>query len=105
RALEESNPGGLTAARSDAALLIERFPEALRRHVAMRLAAPEIAAQDAAREVLADNLSKLARLHQRRERASVVEELRRASASGDHDAQMKLLEQQLARARARHGLS
>jgi DNA primase len=85
--------------------LIAQFPESLRRQVALRMAAPEIKNHEAARNVLLDNLSKLGRLQGRRERASVVEELRRASASGDVAAELSLLERQLARAKARHGLS
>jgi hypothetical protein len=54
--------------------------------------------------VLVENLLKLARLHGRREKASVVEELRKAAASGDLDAELGLLQRQLARAKARHGL-
>ena len=90
---------------SEPAALILEFPAALRPQVALRLAAPELLALDRAREVLADNLQKLARLQQPRERASVVEELRRAAARGDLDSQLEVLQRQLARAKARHGLS
>lgn len=89
---------------SDPLRVIERFPEALRHAVSARLAAPEIRTAEAARTVLIDNLNKLSRLQQRRERASVVEELRRASASGDIEAELELLQAQMARAKARHGL-
>jgi DNA primase len=104
RSLAELEQSQLSGALADSAGLLERFPETLRRQVAMRLAAPEFTERDQARNVLSENLSKLARLHQRRERASVVEELRRASASGDLDAQLEVLQRQLARAKARHGL-
>lgn len=89
---------------ADHAALIGRFPESLRRLVSIRLAAPEIRTLEAARAVLMENMSKLERLQGRRERASVVEELRRASASGDLDTELSLLQRQMARAKARHGL-
>jgi hypothetical protein len=88
----------------DPTAFVNQFPESLRRQVSIRLAVPELTSLDQARAVLTDNLMKLARLHGRRERASVVEELRRAAASGDLDAEVSLLQRQLARARARHGL-
>lgn len=94
----------LSTAAADAPSFVGRFPEALRPQVSRRLALPEVASRDAARTVLVDNLWKLRRLHQRRERASVVEELRKAAASGDVDAELSLLSRQLARAKARHGL-
>jgi DNA primase len=87
------------------AALVAEFPQALQPQVALRLAVPELAAIDRAREVLADNLNKLARLRQPRERASVVEELRLAAARGDLDSQLEVLQRQMARAKARHGLS
>jgi len=90
---------------TEPAALVAEFPAPLRPQVALRLAAPELPALDRAREVLADNLQKLARLQQPRERASVVEELRRAAARGDLDSQLEVLQRQLARAKARHGLS
>jgi DNA primase len=102
-ALSETG-GGLTRAMGDPTAFVNQFPESLRRQVSIRLAVPELTSLDQARAVLTDNLMKLARLHGRRERASVVEELRRAAASGDLDAEVSLLQRQLARARARHGL-
>jgi len=102
RALYAESGGAPLA--SDPARFIAEFPEVLRPQVSMRLAAPELSNREAAQEVLTENLQKLARLHGRRERASVVEELRRASASGDVDAQTDLLQRQMARAKARHGL-
>ena len=94
----------LSSAAADPASFVGRFPEPLRPIVSKRLALPELPSRDAARGVLVDNLWKLRRLHQRRERASVVEELRKAAASGDVDAELSLLSRQLARAKARHGL-
>jgi DNA primase len=94
----------LASAAADPPAFMARFPEALRPHVAMRLVAPELKTHEAARGVLIENLSKLRRLQQRRERAGVVEELRRAAATGDLDAELSLLRQQMARARARHKL-
>ncbi|HKO92959.1 MAG TPA: CHC2 zinc finger domain-containing protein [Polyangiaceae bacterium] len=102
RALHAESAGAPLA--SDPARFVAEFPEALRPQISMRLAAPELSNREAAQEVLTENLQKLARLHGRVERASVVEELRRASASGDVDAQMELLQRQMARAKARHGL-
>lgn len=102
---ELESQGGLAAAARDPMALAQHFPEALRRPVMMRLAVPQLESSDAARAVLMDNLLKLRRLNQKRERASVVEELRRAAASGDIDAELSLLSRQLARAKARHGLS
>jgi hypothetical protein len=87
------------------AALVAEFPQALQPQVALRLAVPELAAIDRAREVLSDNLNKLARLQRPRERASVVEELRQAAARGDLDSQLEVLQRQMARAKARHGLS
>lgn len=92
------------ATADDPLSVASRFPESLQRLVSMRLAAPQIDSVDAAHGVLLDNLAKLARLGERRQRASVVEELRRAAATGDVDAELSLLSRQLARAKARHGL-
>ncbi len=103
-ALAARGAGGLAAAMADPAAFVNQFPESLRRHVSIRLAVPEFQAVEVARTVLVHNLQKLARLHQRRERASVVEELRRAAATGDVDAELSLLQRQMARAKARHGL-
>jgi DNA primase len=94
----------LASAAADPPAYMARFPESLRPHVAMRLVAPELKSHEAARGVLVENLSKLRRLQQRRERAGVVEELRRAAATGDLDGELNLLRQQMARARARHKL-
>jgi DNA primase len=93
------------AAQIEPAALIADFPEALRPQVALRLAAPELLALDRAREVIVDNLHKLARLRQPRERAGVVEELRQAAERGEFDSQLEVLQRQLARAKARHGLT
>jgi hypothetical protein len=103
-ALAARGAGGLATAMADPAAFVNQFPESLRRHVSIRLAVPEFQAVEVARTVLVHNLQKLARLHQRRERASVVEELRRAAATGDVDAELSLLQRQMARAKARHGL-
>jgi len=102
RALYAESGGAPLA--SDPASFVAEFPEALRPQISRRLAAPELGNRESALEVLTENLQKLARLHGRVERASVVEELRRASASGDVDAQIDLLQRQMARAKARHGL-
>jgi DNA primase len=100
-----STEGGDAASFSaDPAAFIGQFPEALRAQVSMRLAVPELATLEAARSVLVENLWKMRRLRQRRERATVVEELRRAAATGDLDMELSLLQSQLARAKARHGL-
>ncbi len=96
--------GGLSAAMADPQAFVAQFPESLRRNVSIRLAVPELETIAAARGVLVDNLLKLRRLHQRRERASVVEELRKAAASGDVDMERDLLQRQLERAKARHGI-
>jgi DNA primase len=89
----------------DPGALVAEFPLSLRPQVSLRLAAPELKTIELARDVLSDNLQKLQRLQQPHERASVMEELRRAAARGDLDSQMELLKQRQARARARHGLS
>lgn len=95
--------GGL-AAGQDPVEYAGRFPESLRPAVSRRIVAPQLDDEDQARSVLVENLQKLSRLQQRRERASVVEELRKAAAAGDVQAEMNLLRRELARARARHGL-
>lgn len=95
----------LTTVAADPEGFLGAFPESLRPHVSRRLAMPELVSEEAARGVLLDNLGKLGRLNQRRERASVVEELRKAAASGDVDAELELLRRQLERARARHKLT
>ncbi len=92
-------------AGADPGSLVAEFSLPLRPQVSLRLAAPELRTLDVAREVLIDNLQKLERLQQPRERASVVEELRRAAARGDLDSQLEMLKRQQARAKARHGLS
>jgi DNA primase len=94
----------LASVAADPAAFIGEFPESLRAQVSMRLAVPELTKAEAARSVLVENLWKLRRLHQRRERASVVEELRHAAATGDLETELSLLSRQLARAKARHGL-
>jgi DNA primase len=94
----------LASAAVDPASFVARFPESLRSLVSKRLALPELVSRDAARGVLVDNLWKLRRLHHKRERAGVVEQLRQAAATGDVDAELDLLARQLARAKARHGL-
>ncbi len=96
---------GQTSRDWDASAVAEQFPPSLRPVVLARLVAPEIKTLDAAAAALRLNLGKLERLQRRRDQAGVVEELRKASASGDTDAELSLLEQQLARARARHGLA
>jgi DNA primase len=96
--------GDAASFAADPAAFIGQFPEALRPQVSMRLAVPELATLDAARSVLVENLWKMRRLRQRRERATVVEELRRAAATGDLEMELSLLQSQLARAKARHGL-
>lgn len=83
----------------------QKFPEACRNLVVARLTVPQIRTEEAAKNVLRDNLAKMRRLHQRVEQAGVVQDLLKASASGDTESEMSLLEKQLARARARHGLS
>jgi hypothetical protein len=92
------------AAADDPLSVAGQFPESLRRLASMRLTAPQLGSAEAARGVLLDNLLKLARLGERKQRASMVEELRRAAATGDVDAELSLLSRQLARAKARHGL-
>lgn len=94
----------LSTAAADPPSFLGAFPEALRPHVAMRLAVPELTKLDAARAVLIDNLSKLRRLQQRREQSNVKEELRKAQVVDDFAAQEELLRRQLARARLRHKL-
>jgi DNA primase len=94
----------LASAGADPAGFLAVFPERLRPEVSRRLALPEFATIEAARNVLVDNLVKLRRLHERRERASMVEELRKAQATGDVDTELELLKRQLERARARHKL-
>jgi DNA primase len=95
---------GADLGRLEPAAYAARFPESLRELVIQRLAAPEMKELSRGRAVLLENLVKLRRLQQRREQPIVVEELRRAQQSGDLEAQMNLLRQAQARARARHGL-
>jgi len=94
----------LTTASADPAEFLGHFPDAVRPQVAKRLAVPELRTLESARGVLVENLWKLRRLHQRRERASTVEELRKAAATGDVETELDLLRRQLERAKARHGL-
>ncbi|MET0413892.1 MAG: DNA primase [Polyangiaceae bacterium] len=95
---------GSDLGRLEPAAYAARFPPSLRDQVIQRLAAPELPELRQGRSVLLENLLKLRRLQQRREQPAVVEELRRAQQSGDHEAQMNLLRLQQARTRARHGL-
>jgi DNA primase len=96
--------GDLASFAADPAAFIGQFPEALRPQVSMRLAVPELTTLEGARAVLVENLWKMRRLRGRRERATVVEGLRQAAATGDLEMELSLLQSQLARAKARHGL-
>jgi DNA primase len=59
--------------------------------VARHLAAPELLDDEMAREMVLDNLHRLARLSSRRTKADVLAELRRAAQSGDVEAELRLL--------------
>jgi DNA primase len=76
----------------------ERFPASLRQQVARRLAAPTLAETHQARAELLSNLLKLRNQQHKHEQRDAQEELRRAVASGDLDAQLHLLRSRQARA-------
>lgn len=73
--------------------LVERLDAfgALSSVVARHLAAPEFADEDVAREVLLENLHRLAHLNARRSKEETLQELRRAAQSGDLEAEQQLL--------------
>jgi DNA primase len=94
----------LSTAAADPPAFLGAFPESLRTQVSRRLAVPELRTLEAARAVMVDNLSKLRRLHQRRQRPGVEAELRKAQVADDFAAQEDLLRRLKDAARARHKL-
>jgi DNA primase len=70
---------------------LAELDEELRALVGRRLAVPLVDDEFAAREVLFDNLQRLAKADERRGKAEAVEQLRHAAASGDVDTEMELL--------------
>jgi hypothetical protein len=76
----------------------------LRAQVSRRLAVPELRTLEAGRSVMLENLRKLRRLHQLRERPGVENELRKAQVADDFGAQEELLRRLKDAARARHKL-
>jgi DNA primase len=84
--------------RLEPAAYAERFPPSLRQQVARRLAAPTLGEAHQARTELLSNLLKLRNQQHKHEQRDAQEELRRAVASGDLDAQLHLLRSRQARA-------
>ncbi len=84
--------------------LLAKLPAPIHSFAASRLAAPRHDGLDDARRVLLQNLNKLKRLEDAQQKRQTIEGLRQAAASGDFDAQLELLEEQMTRARQRHGM-
>jgi DNA primase len=81
--------------------LLERVPSSVRGAMAKRLAAPQLADVDTAREVIASNAAKLHKLRNQVDKKSAVEQLHEASQSGDIDRQFALLAERFERERHR----
>jgi DNA primase len=81
--------------------LLERVPVSVRGAMAKRLAAPQLADVDTAREVILSNASKLHKLRNQADKKNAVEQLHEASQSGDIDQQFALLAERFAREKQR----
>jgi DNA primase len=81
--------------------LLERVPTGVRAAMAKRLAAPQLADIDTAREVITSNAAKLHKLRNQVDKKSAVEQLHEASQSGDIDRQFALLAERFERERHR----
>ncbi len=84
--------------------VLAKLPESVHAFASCRLAAPEHDDAESAKRELLGNVKKLENIEFEREEADVVDEIQRAAASGDFDAEMELLRQHGARAKLRHGL-
>ena len=80
---------------------LELLPETFQQGAARRLAAPELADQDDALDVLKRNLSKLRTLESRRQNKLAVSEVRKAAATGDVEAEEEWLRRAVEAAQAR----
>lgn len=105
--------GGLAAAvaalrqlggRATPEEVLARLPESIHAFASGRLAAPEHDDVESAKRELLENVRKLENIEFEREEADVVDEIQRAAASGDFDAEIELLRQHGARAKRRRGL-
>jgi hypothetical protein len=110
--LEGDIAAAVAAARSTMTghpvLAIEQFlaklPGSIRSFAASRLAAPLYDNLEDAKTVLSQNITKLVRLEQVRSKNDAITALQRAAATGDFDAELALLKEQLNRAQQRHGV-
>jgi len=73
-------------------------------YAASRLAAPIYENLEDAKTVLLQNITKLMRQEQLRSKNDAIVALQRAAATGDFDAELALLQQQLNQAQQRHGV-
>jgi DNA primase len=84
--------------------LLERVPESTRPVMARRLASPQLADVDTAREVIINNARQLHKLRDKQHANETIQLLHQAAQSGDVDSQIALLAERMQRAKARHGL-
>lgn len=83
---------------------LAKLPGSVYPFAASRLAAPLYESLEDAKTVLAQNINKLVRLEQVRQKNDAIAALRRAAAAGDFNAELALLEQQFSQAQQRHGV-
>lgn len=110
----ESLTGGLALAvaalrqlpvRATPEEVLARLPEPIHAFATCRLAAPEHDDSETAKRELLDNVKKLRNIESKREEVELVEELQKAAASGDVQAEEELLREHGERAKLRHGLT
>jgi DNA primase len=83
---------------------LAKIPDSIHSFAASRLAAPLYETVDDARTVLLQNVTKLSRLEQTRNKNEAISALQRAAAAGDFDTELALLKQQFNQAQQRHGV-
>lgn len=83
---------------------LAKLPGSVYPFAASRLAAPLYESLEDATTVLSQNINKLVRLEQVRQKHDAMSALRRAAAAGDFEAELALLEQQSKQAQQRHGV-
>lgn len=83
---------------------LAKLPPSIHAFAASRLAAPRYEQLGDARTVLLQNITKLRRLEQLRAKHETMQALQQAAASGDFDAELELLRQQMRQAQQRHGV-
>ena len=83
---------------------LAKIPGPIHSFAASRLAAPQFEKVEDAKAVLLQNISKLSRLDQTRNKNEAISALQRAAAAGDFDAELALLKQQFNQAQQRHGV-